>query len=183
MYTLPFEQESKDRRKHTYSVVIYLPKNLDDIIMPFRERFDPNYNLIPGHLTLVFPFESKLTLDDISQTIKATVDDHPPINIELDSIADFYPQVPFIYWSVTNQQVLCDLYFQLYSKLELPIPFKKLIPHVTIASEISNHRVETIKDEIATYLPQEKFVATSIDLITPLVNEKWVSVRSFSFKK
>ncbi len=76
--------------------------------------------------------------------------------------------------------MLHDLYYKLYSDMSLPIPYKNYMPHVTIAREISNHRVVTIKDTVVSYLPNEKFIVSSIDLLTPLVNDRWVSVRTFN---
>ena len=175
-----YYEKIPERRNNSYAVVIYLPKTLDDIVAPFREKYDPLYNLIAAHITLVFPFESNQSLDDLSSSIKSAVEGLNSFEIELDSIGDFYPNAPVIYWDVNDCQILHDLYYRLYSKMSLPIPYKHFSPHVTIAREISDHRVVTVKDAIVSYLPNEKFVASSIDLLTPLVNERWVSVRTFN---
>lgn len=182
MSIYPFDT-FKDRRHSRYAVVIFVPKKIEDIITPFRERYDPIYNLVPGHLTLTFPFETTLSLDSISAKIKMETDLLSPIEIELGSINDFYPKIPVIFWELCENKELCELYYRLYSRLDMPIPYKNYIPHITLAREISNYRVETVKDKIVSYLPREKFTATSLDLVTPLMNEKWVSVRNFPFRK
>ena len=182
MSTYPFNT-FKDRRHSKYAVVIFVPKNIENIITPFRERYDPIYNLIPGHLTLMFPFETSLSLDSLSAQIKMETELIEPVKVELDSINDFYPKTPVIFWELCENKMLCELYYKLYSRLDIPIPYKQYIPHVTLAREISTHRVETVKDNIVSYLPREKFTAMSLDLITPLMNENWVSVRNFPFKK
>lgn len=177
-----YYRKDKNRRSIEYAIVVYLPKELDDIVIPFREKYDPDYNLIASHITVVFPFETKHPLDELSDVIKEEVKRIKPFEIELESIGDFYPNAPIIYWVVKDNKTINELYYNLYSKLNLPIPFKKYIPHVTIAKEISDHRVETVKDAIVSYLPNEKFFATSIDLITPLVSDRWASVRTFNIK-
>ena len=169
-----------ERRRNSYAVVIYLPKTLDDIVAPFREKYDPLYNLVAAHITLVFPFESNLSLDNLSTSIKSAVEGLNSFEIELESIGDFYPTSPVIYWDIKECQMLHDLYYKLYSDMSLPIPYKNYMPHVTIAREISNHRVVTIKDTVVSYLPNEKFIVSSIDLLTPLVNDRWVSLRTFN---
>lgn len=172
-----------DRRKNSYAVVLFVPQNLDQLCYQFREKYDPLYNLVPAHITLVFPFETSRSLDELSLTLKREIEQMSPLSVELEGIGDFYPDSPVIYWKIQNPEPLCDLYYRLYSCLELPIPYKKMIPHVTLAREISNHRVVAVKDAIVSYLPKEKFDALSVDLVTPLINNRWVSVRTFSFKQ
>jgi len=75
-----------------------------------------------------------------------------------------------------------DLYLRLYTALGVPIPFKQFVPHVTVAKEISPHRLVIVKEQIASYLARERFFAGSIDLLTPLAGGKWVSVRTFPLK-
>lgn len=175
----PYNRSYLERRQNQYAVVIFLPDSLDDIIAPFREQFDPVYNLIVSHITLVFPFETNQSLDELSNIMKTETETQEPILIELDSIGDFYPESPVIYWNVKKNEALYNLYYCFYSRLGLSIPFKYFHPHVTVAREISNHRVLIVKDKIVSYLPQEKFYANAVDIITPLVNDRWVSVRTF----
>ena len=180
MSQFSFDDEFINRRKTEYAIITYLPFSLDQEAHPFREKYDPIYNEIASHITLVFPFLTDKTIDDISIIINSVIADFKPIKIDMDTIADFYPQTPVIYWAVKENHFLRELYINLYAKLEIPIPHKNFVPHATIAREISTHRVETVKDDIASYLPKESFFAQAIDLVTPLANFKWVSVRTFS---
>lgn len=174
-----FETSPQERRRSKYAVVLFLPPALDNIIAPLRERFDPLYNMIPSHITLVYPFETNRSLDELNAAVRAETEGRKPILVELDSIGDSYPDSPVIFWTVRPNPQLSELYYRLYSRLEMPIAQKQFLPHVTVAREISHHRVIIVKEKIVTYLPREKFHASSIDLITPLVNDKWVSVRTF----
>jgi 2'-5' RNA ligase len=168
------------RESHTrYAVVVFLPQHLDEIIAPLRERYDPIYNLVASHITLVFPFESDRPLDELTGLIRAETARHEVIPVELESIGDFYPHSPIIYWRVRKNEALNELYYRLYSCLGLPLPYKQYQPHVTVAREISNHRVMLVKDKIVSYLPHERFIADKVDLITPLSGNRWVSVRTF----
>jgi 2'-5' RNA ligase len=166
--------------KNIYAVVIFLPQDLDDLIFPLRQKFDPLYNKVPGHITIMFPFESNLMLNELSGIIKHELELIRPIEIELESIGDFYPRSPTIYWEVNECAPIRQLYQNLHNRLDLPVPFENFVPHVTVAREISAHRVLLVKERIVPYLPTEKFTAETIDLIVPLANEKWVSVRSFA---
>lgn len=170
----------EERRQNRYAVVIFLPPYLDEIIAPLREKYDPIYNLVASHITLVFPFESGMSLDEMAGIIKAETDRQVSTLIELDSIGDYYPQFPVIYWKVKQNNDLNNLYYRLYSGLGLSLPYKEYQPHVTVAREISHYRVMFVKDRIVSYLPTEKFFAQKIDLIAPMMGNKWVSIRTFS---
>ncbi len=179
---LPYGNSLSDRRRKTYAVVIFLPHGLSSIIAPLREQFDPLYNLVAPHITLVFPFETNRPLSDLTGCLKSETDRQRSFQIQLDTVGDFYPQSPCIYWNVKKNDHLSELYYRFHVALGIPIPFKTYLPHVTVAREISHHRVIIVKEKIASYLADDKFYAGSVDLITPLVDEKWVSVRTFPFK-
>ncbi|MCK4574352.1 MAG: 2'-5' RNA ligase family protein [candidate division Zixibacteria bacterium] len=170
----------KERRHVQYALVLFLPAVLDDLISPIREKYDPVYSQMPAHIPLVFPFETTRSLDDLASVITDEMRLHRAITVEMDSIGDFYPGSPVIYWSAMPNETLNDLYYSLYSRLEIPIPFKKFKPHVVVAREVSSHRVLIVKEAIVSSLSQEKFTADAVDLVTPLMDNKWVSVRTFS---
>jgi 2'-5' RNA ligase len=173
-----FQKNISDRRRSEYAVVIFLPHHLDELIAPLREKYDPLYNLVSAHLTLVFPFYSHRPLEELVGAVESVVSRTEPLVVELDSIGDFYPKSPCIYWSVRSNNDLTELYYGLYASLELPLELKEYTPHVTIAREISDHRVMIVKDTIASYLPSEKFEVEAVNLITPLAGQKWISVRT-----
>ena len=179
---LPYGGSLGDRRRKTYAVVVYLPHALSDTIAPLREQFDPLYNLVAPHITVVFPFETNRPLSELTSLIKSETDLQKSFLIQLDTVGDFYPKSPTIYWNVKKNSNLSELYYRLHVCLGIPIPFKTYLPHVTIGREISHHRVIIVKEKIASYLADDKFFAGSVDLIAPLVDDKWVSVRTFPFK-
>jgi 2'-5' RNA ligase len=174
-----YQPEPLDRRQaQEYAAVIFLPPHLDALVAPHRERYDPSYHRIAAHLSLVFPFITSLTLDELVRIFTVEVRKVGSIKVALSSIGDFYPQYPVIYWVVKNEPVFNTVYKTLYSRLDLPLPHKQFVPHVTVAREISSHRVMLVKERILPYLPEEEFWAPAIDLVS-MVAGHWVSVRSF----
>jgi len=178
-----YVSESQNQRKRTYAIVVLLPQDLDELIYPIREKFDPDYNKVPGHVTVVFPFDSKASFNELSAVISYQLQNVEPFEIELDSIADFYPRFPIIYWQIKPCEALQKLYRNLHTELDLPIPFSNYLPHVTVAREISGHRVMLVKERIVPGLPHEKFSVLSLDLIIPIVGDRWVSARTFSLER
>ncbi len=167
-------------RRHTqeYAVVILLPADLDALVAPHRERYDPTYHKIGAHISLVFPFSTQLTLDELTAKIAPEFSKIAPLRVRLSSIADFYPQFPVIYWQVKNDPAFNTIYKLLHARLDLPLLHKQYVPHVTVAREISAHRVLLVKERIVPYLPDEEFEARAADLVS-MVSGHWVSVRTF----
>lgn len=167
------------RHSQEYAVVILLPADLDALVAPHRERYDPSYHKIGAHISLVFPFSTPLSLDELARVVAQEVQKVGPVHVRLSSIADFYPHFPIIYWEVKNDPAFNTLYKSLYARLDLPLPHKQFTPHVTVAREISAHRVLLVKERIVPYLPDEEFMARAIDLVS-MISGHWISVRTFS---
>jgi len=162
-----------------YAIVIFVPSELERYVVPLRERFDPDYNLVAAHISLVFPFVSQMSLEDISSIMAEEVADLGPLRLQMGSIGDFYPRAPVIYWEVKQCDELNHLHKRLYARLDLPVPHREFVPHLTVAKEISTHRLVLVKDQIAAYLPDESFEVKSVDLIAPVAGHHWVSVRTY----
>lgn len=171
--------EGLQARTQKFAVVIYLPPHLQEFVTPLREQYDPDYRLIASHITVVFPFDTAETLEDVLGAIQQEVIATEPFKVKLQSVGDFYPDVPIIYWQVKDCLELDDLYRRLYVRLDLPLPHKDFAPHVTVGKEISYHRVVLVKDRVASYLPDEEFTVRAVDLIAPVGGARWVSVRTF----
>lgn len=172
-------QNIENRRQHLYALVMYLPEELDRIIAPVREKFDPLHSLVASHISVVFPFDSTHSIEELTAIVQTEIKDETEIPITMGSILDFYPRSPIISWKVENSERVTSLYYRLHSRLGLAVPFKDFQPHVTVAREISPHRVMMVKEQVVPYLPSESFLAGKLDLITPLDDQKWVSVRTF----
>nr|AOR51118.1 hypothetical protein [uncultured bacterium pAW1] len=165
-----------------YAVVMLLPEGLDQMIAPIREKYDPDFNAISAHISVVFPFQTNKTLDDVSRVVKRVTEKTKSIQVELSSIGDFYPNFPIVFWCVKRNQQIDELYKSLYAGLDLALPHKQFFPHVTVAREISQHRVMMVKEKIVPYLSDETFSADSVELVSPVANRQWVSVRTFPFR-
>jgi len=172
-----FESFNRSRAQ-SYAVVIFLPPHLDELVMPHRELYDPDCNAIGSHISLVFEFRTARPLEELARVIATEISKAGPVKVEFESIGDFYPVAPIIYWGVKPNAVLSSLYKTLHAQLDIPIAYKQYIPHVTVAKEISPHRVMLVKERIVPYLPKESFWASAVDLVSPVAGH-WVSVRTF----
>lgn len=177
-----FQADRFDTDLQRFAVVILLPDAIGGYMTPLRERFDPDYGVIAPHITIVAPFETDAPLSEITGVLSEETSQMAPLLINLTSVGDYYPDFPLIYWQVQGGEMLDQLYKNLHAKLDMPLPYKRFHPHATVAREISDHRVVMVKDTICSYLPQESFTAPAVDLVSPVANQKWVSVRTFPFR-
>lgn len=179
-----YRQDEDDQpASNRFALIIYLPEDLDKLIAPLREKYDPDYNVISSHVTLVAPFESDKSLGEISGIVRAEIEALDSLKLRLKSIDDYYPMFPIIFWRVEADETLNRLCHNLYGKLDLPLPFKQFSPHVTIAKEISNHRVFIVKENVVDFLPDENLSVAAIDLVSPVAGKQWLSVRTFPLEK
>ena len=127
MYDNFYESSIDDRRSTRYALVLFLPPQLDEVVAPLRERYDPLWQLVPSHATIVFPFESRHSLDELTAMIKEELLSEKVIPVRLGTIHDFYPRYPVICWKIQKSDQLNGLYYRLYSRLGMPIPDRKSV--------------------------------------------------------
>ncbi len=179
-----YRQEQDDRPdSNRFAVVVYLPEDLDSLIAPLREKYDPDYNVISSHITMLAPFETVMSLSEVSDIVRSETEKIGNLKIKLSSIGDFYPRFPIIFWRITNNEVLNILHKNLYGRLDLALPFRVFTPHVTVAKEISPHRVFIVKEKIVSYLPDESLSVAAVDLVSPVAGKQWLSVRTFPLEE
>lgn len=179
---MPLGYHSADLSKtemNYFAVAVLLPDHLDRVIAPLRAQFDPDHAVIQAHVSVVFPFATRRSIHEVTDAMEGVVRLVPSLRVDLNSIGDFYPDFPLIYWEVKRNPLLDELYKSLYAKLDLALPYKTFCPHVAVAREISQHRVVLVKEQVVPYLFEESFMAPAIDLISPAVSRNWVSVRTF----
>jgi 2'-5' RNA ligase len=165
-----------------YAIVSFLPDYIESLVRPIREQFDPDYSIIPPNLVLVAPFETELTLDEISEIVGRETQATEVPTAELQGVGDDYPRYPLIFWKVKPNPTIQGMHRNLYTSLELAIPYRQFSPHITVAREISQHRVMMVKEKIYPYLPDESFPIQTVDLVAPVAGERWVSVRTFQLR-
>jgi 2'-5' RNA ligase len=116
------------------AVIICPPLSEPNPIAALRRRFDPLVDLIPAHITLVFPFESELTPFELRTHIEDAVRGGPgPFPIRLGGISGSDGRFLFVNVKRGND-ALIELHDRLYSgpllaHQSLAFTFA---PHVTV---------------------------------------------------
>lgn len=83
----PSPGEAVDRPTDQPRAIVVFP-SLDDLqpILPFRRRWDPLAELVPPHLTLVFPFNDPIAPVELRAHVAEVVRDFEPFAVRLSGV-------------------------------------------------------------------------------------------------
>jgi len=66
-----------------YTIIALLPHSLVTALEPHRQKFDPQANIIPPHITVVEPFEFSGPLQEFYDHLQEIGETHAPIRVSL----------------------------------------------------------------------------------------------------
>jgi len=173
------QEEPAPQGKIRMAVVAFLPDSLNAIVARLREKYDPDYAIVAPHITIVSPFETDRPVAEVADTVSRIIQTCPSLELKFDTLEDYYPTCPLICWAIKKCEELTSLYIELHTALDIPLPYKGFYPHLTVAREISDHRLIFVKEKIAPYMPEESVKLEEVDLVAPIARSNWVSVRTF----
>jgi len=131
------------------SRVIYLTVDLpqEDPLQDIRKRFDPLSDMVPPHITLVFPFDSNIETDDLIDLIDTAIEelDFDYVEISLDP-AILVKEFCFFPIDEGREQIIA-LHDRLYDDILEPYLAEEedYVPHITVGRCKSGDEVEEIK--------------------------------------
>ncbi len=123
--------------------IFLLPSNLDPAIQQFRSNHDPQGDLVPPHITVVFPFDISLTDDDLVKLCKRQIQGAKKIEARLGSVS-IEPDGYVFYLIATGGREITDIHNRLYAAGPLTDKFigTSFKPHITIARYDDGNRLE-----------------------------------------
>jgi len=103
------------------------------IIQQLRRQFDPLAHIIEPHITLVFPFESNLSTEDLQTHIRRTVQGVGPFPVQLQGITGSEAEYLFLNVKRGNDQLI-ELHDRLYSGVlaDYLVVEQPFMPHLTV---------------------------------------------------
>ena len=127
-----------------YAVVLFVQTDTNDI-QTFREKYDPQYGIIPAHITIVSPF-SEIEEPDILEHINKVTQNTQAFSIQIHGIQKSPDEYLFLLVQEGKENIT-DLRRKLYSgKLEQFFSKDFLfIPHITMGeyTKVSQKALET----------------------------------------
>jgi len=114
--------------------IVILPK-FDGLglIDQLRRRFDPLASKIDAHITLVFPFESDLSAEQLRAHIQRVIEGMTPFQVQLRGITGHEGKYLFLNVELGNDQLI-ELHDRLYSGplAAYLVSEYTYVPHVTV---------------------------------------------------
>ncbi|MFW8052115.1 2'-5' RNA ligase family protein [Vagococcus fluvialis] len=130
--------------------ILLIPKFKNiEFIESIRKKYDPLYNKVPPHITLVFPFETNIENNIIIKHIESSLKHFQIVHFSLDGFSYF--KNGYVFWNVIEgRDALVKMNKQLYSGILAP--FKRTTiqynPHITIANCSASTQLHQIKNDL-----------------------------------
>lgn len=165
-----------------YGIAIFPSKTIQDEANSYRKRYDPNYSLIPPHITLKEGFESNdQELKEIIVELKRIANETKPFTLNINKVSTFAPVTNTIYFKVEPIQELLSLQEKFHQGKFTNNMTHPFVPHITIAQGLKD---DEYSDVFGT-LKMSKFTfEDTIDrfqLLYQLENGSWTVYETFVF--
>lgn len=160
--------------------IVWFPRFANHkVIDRFRGTHDPLAQALAPHVTLVFPFRSRLTLDQLAAHAQKVLRVWP-----------CFPVVMHGFWSAQNEfigvgaQVGADAMIEMHDRLyrgplaEFVRPEFDYAPHITLAKTLQPNQFESLSSA-ATIVTRETFrdLMCAVTIIRDETENEWVRER------
>ncbi|WP_066294848.1 YjcG family protein [Bacillus sp. FJAT-29937] len=161
-------------------IVIFPSKKLQDFANSYRKRYDPNYSLIPPHITLKSAFDvTEENMDQLTVTLNQIANNYQPFNIQTTKFSSFKPVNNAIYLKIEGADELKELQNELNTKINIDNSEYAFVPHITVGQKLSN---DEHSDVYGTLRMNQFNYEDSVDrfhLLYQLENGSWTVYETF----
>lgn len=165
-------------------IVIFPSKKLQDEANSYRKRYDPNYSLIPPHLTLKPSFHASedqieqftMILDEISKKFE-------PFQIKTIKFSSFKPVNNVIYYKIEASKMLEELQKTINDKISADTPEYAFVPHITIGQQLSNDEHSDVYGSLRMNQFNYEETVDRFHLLYQLENGSWTVYETFRLGK
>jgi 2'-5' RNA ligase len=125
--------------------IFLLSSNLDPAIQKFRSIHDPQSDLVPPHITVVFPFDVPLTDDELMEHCHKQISGLKLVEVKLGTVS-IEPNGYVFFLFVKGSSEITEIHNRLNSgPLADQFNGTSFKPHMTIARFNDGNRVEVAK--------------------------------------
>ncbi|WP_026884721.1 2'-5' RNA ligase family protein [Clostridium akagii] len=163
------------------SVILFPKFNNYNSINSIREKYYPLVKCIPPHITIVFPFESNISTNELNEHFKESLKGIKKFDIQLKDITgDFRDGFLFLNVKKGNDNII-ELHDKLYSGILQNFLIKKITycPHLTVGRLKEQKEFDNVINELSCFSGKFKTVIDKIFVENIDINEK--SIIEFSF--
>ncbi|UUZ95938.1 2'-5' RNA ligase family protein [Paenibacillus sp. P25] len=164
-----------------YGVAVFPSKEVQEFANHYRRRYDPHYDLLPPHLTVMEKSEwNDGQLQAALVHLEQSAAKIEPFDITFNRFSSFYPASHVVYMALADPEPMRHLQSRLCSGplAEISRPYA-YTPHLTIAQELG---ADEMHDILASLKNKQLQLTTGIDRFALLRQEqsgKWSTLREF----
>jgi 2'-5' RNA ligase len=140
-------------------------------IHELRKKYDPLHNLIPPHITLVFPCKSNITTEELTLHMKQVLAGEKPFSIKLTGITGEGNSYLFLNVKEGNDRII-RLHDKLYSGMLKEFLYRKVIyhPHLTVGMISDEEQFELALNATEDF--NEVFTTTVSEIVSEVIDEE-----------
>lgn len=135
----------------TRTIMIFPGFENMDIINNIRKKYDPLANLVLPHITLVFPFDSELTNEELYMYLKECLSDIQPFKVELEGFIKHENKYGncLLLNVVQGSDVIKSIHDKLYKgKLRKFDAGYDYVPHMTVGNVSSSELLDKAFEDV-----------------------------------
>lgn len=132
------------------TIMIFPQFSNQEIINEIRKKYDPLYNLVSPHITLVFPFKSSMPNEILSQKLEECLKETVSFSLVLQGISrqkDVYGNYIFLNVKKGSREIV-EIHNSLYKDIFGEPCDWPYVPHMTIGNLDSADKMEQAYDSI-----------------------------------
>ena len=121
-----------------------------EVIDRIRDKYDPLSNYVRPHITLIFPFDSDISSNELNAHIKTALSDCKPFNLTMQGFtASVEPLSTYLFLNVAEglqelYQLSRSLYTGILEKYQSDLYKISYIPHLTVGNLNKDEDYEAI---------------------------------------
>ncbi|TYS14520.1 2'-5' RNA ligase family protein [Rossellomorea vietnamensis] len=160
------------------SITIFPEFENGRLIDELRSKYDPLYQLIPPHITLVFPFTSDLTAEQLHAHIESVLLHEKLFSIKLQGVTGEGSEYLFLNVKKGNDEII-RLHDLLYTGRLREFLFRELtyVPHLTVGRFNDTGDFKAALNETAQFT--EEFTTTVNHIVVEKIEESGLSQPEF----
>lgn len=136
---------------NTRTIMIFPKFDNIDVINDIRKKYDPLVDLVLPHITLVFPFDSELTNEELSLYLKECLNDIQPFKVQLEGFSKQQNKYGnyLLLNVVQGMDVIKSIHERLYkNKLKQFDAGNDFVPHMTVGKVSSMDLLDKAFDDV-----------------------------------
>ncbi|MCU9612412.1 YjcG family protein [Caldibacillus lycopersici] len=165
-------------------IAIFPSKKLQDLANSYRKRYDPQYALIPPHITLKSAFElNEEELTEVSSELEKISEKFQPFTLNTKKISSFHPVNNVIFLKVEPTEELVGLHQAVNTSFFGGPAEYAFVPHITIGQQLSNSEHADVFGQLQLQKIEHQETIDRFHLLYQLDNEIWTVYETFLLGK